>query len=294
MSKGKKQHKRAKWPPLNPVDETVNDSIARSFGHFNPNEMDFDGSENEGLGDEDIDGIEVGPGSIMGDDGVWRDAVSHHAWKAMQRAKPAPGTEDLVKKDPPSLVDTTGKTWTELSCRHEPTGVFTFDGVSYYGGSDSKVYPSRFDGLVVNLLGQSAPDVMRAARLHYGSESWAARLEPFMRKEMDNYISIDWKDYHAPPVGAGFWLALHMEAKRLGYKKVLVYCYGGHGRTGTALAGILIECAHYDDKHAIDFVREKMCKKCVESKEQEDYLAEISAVVKATDLANEVKAKQTQ
>lgn len=53
-------------------------------------------------------------------------------------------------------------------------------------------------------------------------------------------------------------------------KKVEIGCLGAHGRTGTFLACLLVEVEGLDPKTAIEEVRERHCKKAVESQKQID------------------------
>jgi protein-tyrosine phosphatase len=84
-----------------------------------------------------------------------------------------------------------------------------------------------------------------------------------------NVLKLDWPDRGAPPVGLDFW----RELRRLfqGGWNVVACCLGGHGRTGTCLAALLIEDG-MSAKDAIGQVRTVHCVDAVESKAQEMYL----------------------
>ena len=68
-----------------------------------------------------------------------------------------------------------------------------------------------------------------------------------------------------------FWLDLmaHVEKNKL---KLVVFCVGGHGRTGTAVASMLVVGLNYTAKDAITWVRTNYCEKAIESKGQEEYI----------------------
>ena len=86
-------------------------------------------------------------------------------------------------------------------------------------------------------------------------------------------IVIDWTDYSSPPVGPEFWAKLIEVCKKKEIKQMVVFCMGSHGRTGTALAALLLANRDYTDPdEAIEFVRENHCRKSVESSSQIDYL----------------------
>lgn len=86
---------------------------------------------------------------------------------------------------------------------------------------------------------------------------------------MPRIVRLDWPDRTVPFVGLDFWRML----RSLFQPKwnVVCCCFGGHGRTGTALASLLIEdgiMAH----EAIRWVRDVHCEHAIETKGQEAYL----------------------
>ena len=91
-----------------------------------------------------------------------------------------------------------------------------------------------------------------------------------------NVLKLDWIDRSAPPVGWEFWRAL----RNMFQPKwnVVACCIGGHGRTGTCLAALLIEDG-MSAKDAIEQVRTVHCKDAVESQVQEWYLSWLSDVM---------------
>lgn len=86
---------------------------------------------------------------------------------------------------------------------------------------------------------------------------------------------LDWPDQGIPAGGAAFWLGLVNILPDPG--KVLVCCIGGHGRTGTCLASLLLVTnPGMTAKAVIDFVRAKHCKHAIETLAQERYLCALS------------------
>lgn len=85
-------------------------------------------------------------------------------------------------------------------------------------------------------------------------------------------LSIAWPDMGIPSLGKSWWKLL---AKTIAEKegKVGIYCQGGHGRTGTALAilGSLggVIPAKGDP---VEWVRDRYCEKACESNDQMDYV----------------------
>ena len=87
------------------------------------------------------------------------------------------------------------------------------------------------------------------------------------------YIRIPTKDGECPYLPKQFWLDLIEELKCLAANddlNVLVYCTGGHGRTGMALSILAGLSQKVDDP--IKFVRDKYCDGAVESQMQKDYI----------------------
>lgn len=87
-------------------------------------------------------------------------------------------------------------------------------------------------------------------------------------------LRLDWPDRTAPAVGWQFWRALR-EKFRDGWN-IVACCLGGHGRTGTCLAALLIEDG-LDSEEAIEKVRTLHCDSAVESASQELYLKWLAA-----------------
>lgn len=164
----------------------------------------------------------------------------------------------------------------EQTCRHEATAVFKpkDSEIAYFGGSDCKVNEFEWEGLVVNCLDKdynSEPELVK------GPEAWVKSVSEFVLEanKVKNYLAIDWPDYGAPPIVPGFWKAVNDEAEKQKVGKVLIYCMGGHGRTGTALSAVLIETSGFSAKQAVQWVRQNYCKRAVESKEQKQYLFDL-------------------
>jgi len=96
-------------------------------------------------------------------------------------------------------------------------------------------------------------------------------------------LQLDWPDGRAPEVTLQFWYELW----DLLPAKTVVACMGGHGRTGTCLAALMIASGvnYYD---ALKDVRKNHCNNAVESVEQEKYLhalycAHLSVLIKETE-----------
>jgi hypothetical protein len=93
-----------------------------------------------------------------------------------------------------------------------------------------------------------------------------------LKKHFVPTLNIPWSDYSLPPVRPEFWKEL---VKILPIGKVAVGCVGGHGRTGTAIAAILIASKKITAEEAIEFVRENYCDRAIETSKQEEYLVSV-------------------
>lgn len=92
-------------------------------------------------------------------------------------------------------------------------------------------------------------------------------------------VELDWPDRGEVDLPAEFWLQLkrHLEKEK---QSMLVFCVGGHGRTGTAVACLMVASGYAGDE-AIAWVRKNYCEDAIESKEQEKYVQEIYKDMKA-------------
>jgi hypothetical protein len=81
-------------------------------------------------------------------------------------------------------------------------------------------------------------------------------------------IQFHWTDGGAPPVKAEFWRAL---IETVGTGHLVFACVGGHGRTGTSLAALLITHG-WSVRESIAFLRDVYCEEAVETSTQILYL----------------------
>jgi len=110
-------------------------------------------------------------------------------------------------------------------------------------------------------------------------KSAPARYRGLKNGLLPDVIRLDWPDMSAPVhVGIRWWLRL----LELLPAHTCVCCMGGHGRTGTALAALLV-ASGMDAEIAIRTVRELHCRRAIETAGQEAYIRALGkAWVKAT------------
>jgi len=183
---------------------------------------------------------------------------------------------DLIKYLPlenpkPWWNDSTGHlTSTYTACRHEPVHVIKGKHGNVYGGSRIEVTDlfDEFD-LVVNCTGSS--DVRR----HTIPLEALAKFEKVGKVPIE--IILNWPDMGVVDINPLFWRELWKEIETKGYK-TLVYCVGGHGRTGTALASLLV-AAGYTGAESIKLVRKIHCSSAIETLDQEGYVKKLYHVL---------------
>ena len=129
-------------------------------------------------------------------------------------------------------------------------------------------------GLIIGLLGDAYPqgnivgmnDKAKGLGLH----------ELLVTTPVVPNIWIRWPDFGVVPFDKDWWLRLLDIIDKVD-GAVLLYCMGGHGRSGTA-AAILCSLSGLipGDQDPVHWVREKYCKKVVESDVQVEYIEAIT------------------
>lgn len=79
------------------------------------------------------------------------------------------------------------------------------------------------------------------------------------------------EDFQPPPAGYRRFLEDTIIPELQGNGKVLVFCLGGHGRTGTVLAG-LIALLEPDVEDPVSEIRNRYCEGAVETREQAEWV----------------------
>ncbi len=161
-----------------------------------------------------------------------------------------------------------------VHCKHEgDTVVWEKDGKALYAASWQGLdeYSDEWD-LIIDLAGNVRPKTYQATFVKgISTATFADELQQFCPQPHDmsaQLLSLDWADMGIPPVKLAFWQALWNAMPA----KTVVACMGGHGRTGTCLAAILIVAGDFDHDDAIDHIKTHHCNKAVESFAQEKYL----------------------
>lgn len=164
------------------------------------------------------------------------------------------------------------------SCKHDPAIIFSYEGIEYFAADQKGV--EKFGGdIVINFT---------KTRNTPGGNSFAA-LRKYFEMPFDE-LQVPWPDFGTPKVKIEFWGALHKYIKKRKWKRICFHCQGGHGRTGTALAAMLIANAGYSPLEAVEWVRETHCDESVESPSQCEYLLEVDRHYNGRDSAEDIEA----
>lgn len=185
----------------------------------------------------------------------------------------------------------TGAGWSgSTSCPHEGIALdvaFKLRGLTFAGSKAANV--------------KSVPDFI----LDFSDSSWVAKDQEFMKdiklastvptevkdrlKKLEGFtqpplaiMTFKWADQGAPIATLDFWTELipTMEELLLEYRQrktgsIVLCCMGGHGRTGTGMASILVACGGYRVGQAVQMIRDDYCESAVESQKQIDYLYDL-------------------
>lgn len=149
-------------------------------------------------------------------------------------------------------------------CTHRPQHIIAGEGWGVWAGKKEDVRDSlqNYD-IVMNLTYTSVKDV------HIIPIPELAKWADYGHKFVE--IQMDWADYGTINLPVQFWrdLVEHIKEKKL---KLLIFCQGGHGRTGTALACLFTVALGYKPAEAIQWVRKNYCHEAIETKGQEAYV----------------------
>ena len=149
--------------------------------------------------------------------------------------------------------------------------IFEADGKKLYAGNGRGV--DEFSGawdLIIDLANNIS------TQQHFGfiKEHSTKKYEvlrnrlPQQKKIQSELLLLAWPDMQPAPVGLDFWADLW----KMLPEKTVAMCIGGHGRTGTCLASLMIASGEMDYYEAVNHVRTEHCQRAIETLGQELYL----------------------
>ena len=104
--------------------------------------------------------------------------------------------------------------------------------------------------------------------------SWTKALADPEARDTDIF---DWPDFQAIDLEDFQQLLTDISQGLVRDHQMEIGCIGGHGRTGTVLAGMLIATQDFDSINAVEEIRDTYCQKAVETKSQHDLLNQLAA-----------------
>jgi len=122
-------------------------------------------------------------------------------------------------------------------------------------------------------------DTLESKFIETGAPEFLA-LNKLIDARKAKVLRFDWPDMKAPTgVPVAFWrglVAQFFSALPQG-GHVIATCVGGHGRTGTCLAALLLTHSDHTAASVTDYIREAHCEKAIESEAQVAYLERLAA-----------------
>ncbi|HYF57055.1 MAG TPA: hypothetical protein VEA41_22585 [Salinarimonas sp.] len=159
--------------------------------------------------------------------------------------------------------------WYGTQCTHEGWDTVVEVGDVTFGGAAGKDIPRTTDAvLIVDCAGS-------ARRFDRTGGQFPDKYAPLARHLVGiPRIELPWDDMGPPPVTREFFAEL---PGLVGKGHVIVNCYGGHGRTGTALAALmLVHNPGMKAREAIEHIRNLHCEHAVESISQVQWLCDLA------------------
>lgn len=193
------------------------------------------------------------------------DPFADFKTKEIKETKPVKTAPFVVSGTPP-LLPPPGYSYVQVkTCTHTPQHVINGKEYNIYAGRewDVKNDADKYD-IVLNLTGY---------QLHKHHVIPIPELNKWSKKEHHKYkeICLDWPDMGIVDLPREFWLDLVGYFKKH-HSKVLMFCMGGHGRTGTAMASLMVLGLEYSPEKAITWIRENYCEKAIETWKQLNYV----------------------
>lgn len=164
----------------------------------------------------------------------------------------------------------------ESGCTHKDLKeVMRIGKATLWAGGERDV-PSGVDwALEICLLGHSRGGFTPPVRLNKeAAHILPPSLSTFAPVPM---MTVDWSDGGVPGMGKVWWREMYSAIGKL-EGDVVVYCMGGHGRTGTFLAIMAALAGKKYKGCPVLWVRKNYCDKAVETSSQIEYVEQMTGV----------------
>lgn len=186
----------------------------------------------------------------------------------------------MKKHEDPSYVPSMGSgsgsysgSWISTpACSHKPTHVIDGgeEGWGVWAGKkwDVQDHANKYD-VVLNLTGDPINWSVKGHRIPIPELSQWSKSPEVEKKYKE--IVLDWPDMGVVTLPIAFWQQLVKYLQDNKYK-MLTFCMGGHGRTGTAIASLLVTSLNWEPEEAVKWVKENYCKQAIETYHQTNYV----------------------
>ena len=170
-----------------------------------------------------------------------------------------------------NIPSTTPETSSKWGCHEGNVLLFEKDGVSIYGGGSSRGAKPYETDIIIDL----ADKMSGRGWVSSIPDGWA------IKSLFANPIVLSFKitDMYAPTeIPMKFWTTLWEDLKKQAPCDVLVMCMGGHGRTGTVLASLLMASgfkSNKDAEHPIQWMWDNYCSNAIETDVQMKYVCDM-------------------
>lgn len=172
----------------------------------------------------------------------------------------------------PTTLTSFGTTYTYEKCKHDGTPKFAVGDIKFGGGSDGGAYIDYRPTLLVRLNANKWGYDPGGHKISVPKQfDWVKKYTPDYLQVLD----IDWQDGSDPPFDITFFEELIANTKR---GAIVFACQGGHGRTGTAMAAMLIAGTGISAEEAINTIKKEYCDKAIETQLQYDWLCDAAGL----------------
>ena len=158
-----------------------------------------------------------------------------------------------------------------FKCRHKPTLIYRLGDIEVFGASGALVTRTAVEGmdLIVNLTGTRK---FKPAKIISAGAKWRELKAVLMEGTPLDEMVLDWPDMGVLDAPREFWVKFWELLNRDRVKRVLFFCVGGHGRTGSAIGCLATVALNAHGGQIIREIRDTYCKNAIETRAQENYV----------------------
>lgn len=188
---------------------------------------------------------------------------------------------------------------------HDGEEVIFRHGKKSIGGARGDELDINRADLIVDLSGTFASRIERAkrdrdaaARFVLSGPERFQKLAKYIKPDFENLdnlpeiLRLDWRDMSVPPVGLNFWREMW---KLIPDGHTIFCCMGSHGRTGTALASmVLASNPKVSSGESMQMIWDRHCEDAIETDSQMEYLRRLAAARPNGDGADRAEHKKAR